>query len=434
MPRDVRAGRLSPEQIEANFCDLHPRLTEHQAVVESARCLFCHDAPCIEACPTGIDIPAFIRKIQTGNPRGAAMDILEANIMGATCANVCPVEVLCEGSCVRNTGQDRSVEIGRLQRYATDHLMDSGIQPFTRAADTGFRVAVVGAGPAGLACAHGLSRHGHQVTVFEAREKPGGLNEYGIAAYKMLDDRAGREVEMILGVGGIELRTGVRVGEDVTLDQLRGEFDAVFLGIGLGDVNRLGLHDEDIPGMHDAVDYIARLRQADPSTLEVGRRVVVIGGGSTAIDIAIQIRKLGADQVTMVYRGPLDRMSATEVERQLARDAGVVIRTHAKPVRILCNAEGLTGVELERTDTGERYTVEADQCFKAIGQRLSADDIDVPMAGGRLARETNGGNRGFVLAGGDCVAGLDLTVAAVQDGKLAAQRIHERLTTDPNHG
>ena len=284
---DIQTGRLPAERYLEHFSDLHPPLSHNEALVESNRCLFCYDAPCVTACPTSIDIPAFIRKITTGNLKGSARDILNQNIMGAMCARVCPTETLCEEACVRNLREHKPVLIGRLQRHAVDYVFDHDIQLFEAGSDSGKKVAVVGGGPAGLSCAHRLATLGHRVTVFDARDKLGGLNEYGIAAYKTVNQIARREVAYILDVGGIEVRTATTLGRDVTLGQLRDEFDAVFLGLGLGGVNALRLDQEDIPGVHNAVDYIAGLRQtADLSTLPVGRRIIVIGGGMTAIDIA----------------------------------------------------------------------------------------------------------------------------------------------------
>jgi len=434
---NIRAGRLSAKEISENYADLHPLLSTHEAIVESARCLFCFDAPCTEACPTGIDIPGFIRKIQTGNVRGAAVTILSQNIMGATCANVCPVEELCEQVCVKNTAEHRPVAIGRLQRYATDHLFERGIQPFERAAATGKRVAVVGAGPAGLACAH-------EVIVFDAREKPGGLNEYGLAAYKMLDDRAAREVEFILGIGGIEIRTRKALGVDFSLADLRRDYDAVFLGMGHNAVNQLDMDHEHGEGVHNAVDMIARIRQEDLATLQIGRRVVVIGGGNTAIDISVQIKKLGAEFVTMVYRRGFEDMGATDFEQQVAQTNGVLIKTWATPERIIVGDEGLTGMRFEYTTidqngrlagTGETFDLPADQVFKAIGQHfdespMNADDCPEFDRGRIVVDEHRRTSLDGVWAGGDCVAGADLTVVAVQDGKIAAESIHRYLSSD----
>jgi glutamate synthase (NADPH/NADH) small chain len=444
MSADIRSGRISADEIRSNFSELHPALTEAQAVQESARCLFCHDAPCVEACPTDIDIPGFIRKIASGNLQGAAITILDENIMGGTCANVCPVEELCEQVCVLNSAEEKPVVIGRLQRHATDHLFASGIQPFEHGPNSDKHIAIVGAGPAGLSCAHRLAILGHNVTVFEARGEPGGLNEYGLAAYKMLDDRAAREVAFILDIGGIKLETGRRLGVDFELDELRQKYDAVFLGMGHNAVNSLGLENEDLEGVHNAIDFIARIRQEDPSGLPVGRHVVVIGGGNTAIDISVQMKKLGAETVTIVYRRGTEQLSATEYEQEVAQTNGVLIRTHAQPQRILAGEGQLQAVEFAYTEidkdgrlaaTGETFTLPADQLFKAIGQRfeMSSDGIGAGLietdTSGRIAvNDDCRTNLVDVWAGGDCTPGVDLTVVAVQDGKIAAHNIDEYLT------
>ena len=444
MGGDIRSGRISPAEIRQNFSDLHAPLTELQAVQESARCLFCHDAPCTEACPTGIDIPGFIRKIASGNLQGAAITILNENIMGGTCANVCPVEELCEQVCVRNTAEEKPVVIGQLQRYATDTLFATGRQPFERASATGKTVAVVGAGPAGLSCAHRLSLLGHDVTIFESRAKPGGLNEYGLAAYKMLDERAAKELAFILDIGGINVATGKSLGADVDLGELRQEYDAVFIGLGHNAVNALGLENENAEGVHSAVDFIERIRQENLSSLPIGRNVVVIGGGNTAIDIAVQAKKLGAETVTMVYRRSPAQMGATAYEQAVAQTNGVLIRTNAQPLRILTEAATLSAVEFEYTElnengqpvgTGESFTLPADQLFKAIGQTLDATPLGtseaLELVAGRI--RVDQGRRTSLMgvwAGGDCTPGNDLTVIAVQDGKVAAHSIDEYL----NHG
>jgi len=242
--------------------DLHPPLDWRDALVESERCFFCHDAPCLQACPTDIDIPLFIRQINTGNVDGSAKTIFSQNILGGMCARVCPTETLCEEACVRQA-EEAPVRIGLLQRYATDHFMDSGRHPEERAPDTGRTVAVIGAGPSGLACAHRLARYGHQVSLIDANPKLGGLNEYGIASYKSVDDFAQREAAFVLGIGGVSVEQGVRVGVDRPITELIVRHDAVFVGVGLGDVNRLAIDDESLDGVHDAVSFIAQLRQ-DP--------------------------------------------------------------------------------------------------------------------------------------------------------------------------
>ncbi|HLX03072.1 MAG TPA: NAD(P)-dependent oxidoreductase, partial [Trinickia sp.] len=328
---DIAAGRLDADQLACQFADIAPLLDAGAAAVAASRCHYCYDAPCVNACPTQIDIPSFIRKIGNGNLKGAALDILSANPLGGMCARVCPTEILCEGACVRNHQDGKPVAIGALQRHATDWAMARGETLFKRAADTGRHVAVVGAGPAGLACAHRLALAGHRVTLFDAREKAGGLNEYGIAAYKTVDDFAQREVEWLLSIGGIELRAGVALGRDVSLAELRQQHDAVFLAVGLAGVKALGVESEALDGVLDAVDFIARLRQSTAlATLPVGRRVVVIGGGNTAVDAAVQSKKLGAQSVTMAYRRGVDAMSATWAEREFAQTQGVSLVLDAR--------------------------------------------------------------------------------------------------------
>jgi dihydropyrimidine dehydrogenase (NAD+) subunit PreT len=286
---DISPNRLpNTEDYAQNFCDKNPPLDFKNAKIESMRCYFCHDAPCIEACPTDINIPSFIRKISTENIKGAAKDILSQNIMGGTCARVCPVESLCEQACVRNHDEEKPVTIGKLQRFATDWLFENEIQLFSRPSATGKKIAIVGAGPAGLSCAHKLAMYGHDVVIFEAKGKPGGLNEYGLAAYKVVDDFVQREIRYILEIGGIQIKYGQALGTGLTLAQLQKDFDAVFLGVGLSGVNALQLEGEGLSGVIDAVDYIQKIRQADRlAALPVGRRVVVVGGGNTAIDIAV---------------------------------------------------------------------------------------------------------------------------------------------------
>ena len=443
--RDVAAGRLTAEDYTANFADLHSPLNRHQAVVEAERCYFCEGAPCTTACPTGIDIPMFIRQIATGNPHGSAETIFRENIMGGMCARVCPTETLCEAVCVRNTAEDKPIEIGLLQRYATDALMATGRQPFERGPATGKRIAVVGAGPAGLACAHRLAVRGHEVTIYEAKAKPGGLNEFGIAAYKTIDGFAQREVEYILGIGGIAVEYGKALGDGVTLAGLRRDFDAVFLGLGMGAVNALGLEAEDAEGVEDAVAYIADLRQADDyATLPVGRRIVVVGGGMTAIDIAAQTKRLGAEDVTIVYRRGREKMNASDYEQAIAQTSGVKIKHDAQPVRLIGESGRIEAIEFEYTradgdgrleGTGERFTIAADVVFKAIGQKLvpeplEGDDAALDMIAGRIAvDDQRRSSLAGVWAGGDCVAGgADLTVAAVEDGKIAAHSIDDALS------
>jgi len=440
---EIASGRLRAEEYAENFSDLHAPLSMHEAFVEADRCYFCYDAPCVTACPTGIDIPKFIRQIQTGNPLGSAKTIFEQNILGGMCARVCPTETLCEEVCVREEAEGKPVKIGQLQRYSTDHYMRDHDQPFVRAEPTFKKVAVVGAGPAGLSCAHRLASYGHEVVIFEAAEKPGGLSEYGIAAYKTVNDFAQAEVDFVLSIGGISIECGKKLGENINLDQLRADFDAVFLGLGMAGVNNLGLPGEELSGVVDAVRYIADLRQADDlSTLPVGRNVVVIGGGMTAVDAAVQSKLLGAENVTMVYRRGKEQMNASEYEQQLAQTKGVKIIYWAQPVRLIEGDTGKIGaVEFEYTSqdngklasAGETFTLAADMVLKAIGQHFVDDGTDgIALKAGRIEVDQNRrSNLKDVWAGGDCiVGGEDLTVAAVEDGKVAAEDINQYLKSE----
>ena len=435
----VVPGRLPAAAYIENFGDIEAPLDRHEAQVAADRCYFCHDAPCMTACPTSIDIPLFIRQIATGTPDAAAKTILSQNILGGMCARVCPTETLCEEVCVREAAEGKPVEIGRLQRFATDTLMAKGVHPFTRAAATGKRIAVVGAGPAGLACAHRLALKGHEVTVFERRAKAGGLNEYGIASYKSPDDFARKEVEWLLKIGGITIRTGMELGRDVTLQGLQADFDAVFLGIGLAGVNALRAAGEDLKNVRNAVDFIAELRQAaDKSVLPIGRDVVVIGGGMTAVDAAVQSKLLGAENVTIVYRRGKEKMSASGHEQDHAVQNGVRIITNAAPLRVIgteaveavefaYTAEGPQGLEL----TSETFTLKADQVFKAIGQTLAGLPEGIGTSGGKIdgAAVAGGATGGKLWVGGDCAAGgEDLTVTAVAEGRDAAEAIHASLS------
>ncbi len=416
----IVANRLPPDTVAQNFAHYMPAFDAHEARVAADRCYFCYDAPCMTACPTAIDIPLFIRQIATGTPDAAAKTIFAQNIMGGMCARVCPTETLCEEVCVREVAEGKPVEIGRLQRFATDSLMAKGVHPFVRAAPTGKKVAVVGAGPAGLSCAHRLALHGHEVTVFERRAKAGGLNEFGIAAYKTTDDYAAREVEWLLQIGGITIHTGKELGRDIYLTALTSAYDAVFLGIGLAGVNALNAEGENLPGIRNAVDFIAELRQAaDKSTLPVGRDVVVIGGGMTAVDAAVQSKLLGAQNVTMVYRRGKEHMSASLYEQEHATASGVTIVYGAALSKII-GSGAVEGVEFAY-DGGETFTLKADQVFKAIGQTLVGEVI--AKDGKKLVNHV-----GKVWAGGDCAAGgEDLTVTAVAEGRDAAEEINAML-------
>lgn len=433
-------------QLEKLVTDLHPPLTKHEASVESDRCYFCHDAPCITACPTGIDIPMFIRQINSGNPKTAAKTIFAENIFGGMCARDCPTETLCEQACVRNTAEEQPVRIGELQRHATDSLMQTGAQPFSRAAASGKSIAVVGAGPAGISCAHRLSTYGHDVVVFDARSKAGGLNEYGIAAYKTVDNFAQQEVDYICSIGGISFEFDKKLGDSLVLDDLVQQYDAVFIGFGLGAVNELTVPGAELEGVVDAVSFISDLRQAEDyaafsKAIGNPQDVVVIGGGMTAIDAAMQSRLLGATNVTIAYRRGVEQMNASEVEQHLAQTNGISIKTWLQPKAVHGSDGKVTEIEfstvsLEKgklVETGDTRRFPAERVYKAIGQSLSPDALSIAgleMQEGRIQvnheRQTG---HASIWAGGDCIGiSEDLTVAAVEDGKLAAESINQFLS------
>jgi len=441
MTPGIAADRLSNEALAQNFADLHVPLEPHEVRVAADRCYFCYDAPCVTACPTDIDIPLFIRQISTDRSEAAAKTILDMNILGGMCARVCPTEVLCEQACVREVSEGKPVEIGRLQRHATDRLMAKNIHPFDRAAATGKKVAVVGAGPAGLSCAHRLALKGIDVTIYDARSKAGGLNEYGIAAYKSTNDFAAKEVAWLLSIGGITIENNKTLGVDMTLDGLSSDFDAVFLSVGLGGVNALSMSSEDDTCMSDAVGFIETLRQTtDLASIPIGRNVVVIGGGMTAVDAAVQSKLLGAEQVTIAYRRGREAMSASRYEQDLAASHGVKLLFNVQPVT-LETLEPSAALVLEYTatkdgrltGTGETMRISADQVFSAIGQTLATDGglaLD-----GRKISVTGAGrtSRDRVWAGGDCASGGDdLTVTAVAEGRDAAMDIYVTLMGGAN--
>jgi dihydropyrimidine dehydrogenase (NAD+) subunit PreT len=435
-------AKASNSALAEQFTDLAPPLTARQAAIESARCLYCYDAPCTRICPSDIDVASFIRNIHDHNINGAAVGILKQNILGGSCARVCPTEILCEDACVRNhDAEGQPVKIGLLQRYATDNAHFKA-HPFKRAASTGRTIAVVGAGPAGLSCAHRLAMLGNDVVVFEAHEKAGGLNEYGIAKYKLTDDFAQKEVAFLLDIGGIEVRYGQVLGTNLHLKDLHAQYDSVFLGIGLNASRQLGLTGEDAPGLMAAVDYISALRQADDlSKLPVPQRAIVIGAGNTAIDMAVQIQRLGAEEVTLVYRRGFESMTATGHEQDIAKANQVRMRTWSQPMAVLLDASGrVRGMRFEKTQmkdgrlvgTGETFEIAADAVFKAIGQSMVANGVtELKREGDKIHVDAQFRTAmAGIYAGGDCVApGQDLTVQAVQHGKLAAQAIHHDIQT-----
>jgi dihydropyrimidine dehydrogenase (NAD+) subunit PreT len=403
---------LSDEELARNFADIAPPLTADAALLEANTCLFCYDAPCTAACPTHIDVPAFIKKIATGNVRGAARVILDANPFGHSCARACPVEVLCEGACVLNERDEQPIRIALLQRHATDYVLERKVRLFEPGPANGKWVAIVGAGPAGLSCARDLRRRGYGVTVFEAKDKPGGLNTYGIAEYKMTPAVALAEVQDILDLG-VELKLGVAIGRDVPFDELLTDYDAVFIAIGLGRTKSLGLPGEDQNGVVDALTFIEQLKTRPYRETKVGRRVAVVGAGNTAIDAVTQAKRLGAEWATIVYRrGPAD-MSSFHYEQELAKTDGCEFRFHSRPTRILGNGQ-VTGLEVETPHGTE--VIACDMVITALGQEA--------LGGFTLPTDNP-----KVFTGGDFANGGAEIVNAAADGVQAAKRIHESLNT-----
>lgn len=422
---------------EAVFDDFKPAYTDGQALAEAHRCLYCSDAPCIAACPTGIDIPEFIRKIGTGNVKGSARTIFEANILGMSCARVCPVEVLCVGACVYNHMGIPPIQIGKLQRYSTDAAFERGWRYFEAGPDTGRRVALIGAGPASLACAHALRRAGHACTIFEKRDVLGGLNTTGVAPYKMKADRAAEEVDWILSIGGIEVKTGVEVGRDVDFADLERDFDAVFVGFGLGPDGWLHAAGRDVAGVVGAVDFIERFKlgEVDLSGVE---RALVVGGGNTAIDAVRELRGLGVPRVAMVYRGSEAGMSGYAHEWQAAKVEDVEAVWRTQPVAFVERDGAVAGLRCVRLDekkqpvAGSEHTLDADLVLLAIGQgklgELVAGLDGVALERGRVLVDDDGqtGRAGY-YAGGDAANGGKEVVNAAAEGKRAAAAIDRWL-------
>lgn len=441
------APKLSPEQYEQNFAEISPAMNPRQAAIEAARCLFCFDAPCTIACPTHIDVPAFIKKISTGNPRGSARVILEANILGQSCGRVCPTEVLCEGACVMLEKGAKAIEIGRLQRYSVDYVLDRNIQLFRAGAPNGKRVACVGSGPASLACAAELAKMGYAVTIFDRHEFPGGLNTYGIAAYKTRAKDSLREVDMVRNLG-VEFRQKVAVGRDISFAQLEKDFDAIFIGIGLGETDALSLPGENLIGVRGAIEFIEETKLGSFDSVQVGRRVACIGAGNTAIDVVTAAKRLGVETVHLIYRRGEKEMSAFRYEYELAKLDGVVFHWFAQPTRVLGESGKVVGIEcvqthLERdaangkvkvdTIPGTEFTLDVDMVVRAIGQkpvtdilrRVSGIEVRADGTVGVNARHQTGHQKYF--AGGDCANGGKEVVDAVADGMAAARGIDSSL-------
>jgi glutamate synthase (NADPH/NADH) small chain len=441
--------KLTPEQYERNFADITPPMNTRQAAIEAARCLYCFDAPCTIACPTHIDVPGFIKRIMTNNVRGAARLILEANILGESCGRVCPTEVLCEGACVMHEKGEEAIEIGRLQRFAVDHVLDRNIRLFHAGAPNGRRVACIGSGPASMACAASLARKGYGVTIFDRGELPGGLSTYGIAAYKTRVTDSLREVEMVKSLG-VEFRQKTEVGRDVTFTQLEKDFDAIFVGVGLGDTWAMNIPGEDLDGVYGALEFIERTKVARFDEVPVGRRVVCIGAGNTAIDVVTAARRLGSEAVYLVYRRSEQEMSAFRYEYDLAKKDGVIFFFQTQPVRVLGSNGQVTGLECVRTrlgtldERGKRasemipgstFSVDVDMVVRAVGQKATTEflrgvqGIELRKNGTvAVENETRQTGNPKYFAGGDCVNGGSEVVDAVADGMAAARGIDSWIT------
>lgn len=443
----VAASALPARRLELAFQDLKPGFTEAQARAEASRCLYCNDAPCIAACPTAINIPEFIRKIDTGNYKGSARTILEANILGYSCALVCPVEVLCVGACVYNHQDRPPIQIGLLQRFATEWAYDRNVRFWPKGPSSGKRVALVGAGPASLACAHELAKHGHDAVCLEARLLPGGLNTTGCAPYKIRSEAALREVEYVAGIG-FEIRTGVEVGRDVSLGELERAYDAIFLGVGLGADSKLGVPGEDLKGVFGACELIERIKTKETvPEVTAAKRAVVVGGGNTAIDVARELAGLGL-QVTQLYRRDEDSMGAYAHEQEYARKEGVEFRFLTQPVAYLGDAQkrvrAVQCVKMmwpaDKTGRpvpvpGSEHEVAGEIVAVATGQEKLVRELKkIPgltiMPDGRLRVDPATGRTGNpkYWAGGDCANGGKEVVNAAAEGKKAAKAIHAALT------
>ena len=437
---------LDITQIEQNFAEINPAMTAAEAGVEANRCLFCYDAPCIQACPTHIDVPSFIKKIATGNLHGSARVIFDANPIGASCARVCPVEVLCEGACVEKTLLKKPIEIGRLQRHATDYSMTSGRQIFTKGEPNGKSVGIVGSGPAGLSCAAYLARLGYAVTVYERKSEAGGLDTYGMAEYKMSKSVSLSEVEQIKKLG-VEFKTNTEItgsepgaiatGSTVGFDELRSNHDAVLLAVGLGETNKLNIPGEGLRGVCDALEFIEKIKTRDWLSVPLGKIVAVIGAGNTAIDAVTQAKRLGAEKVIMVYRRTEKDASAYDYELELAKKDGVEFVWQAAPVGIIADGDGscVTGLRCERTDGSlELFEVKCDMVIKAVGQQkmrsffANAAGIDIDEKGRVVVNDQMQTSDPKIFSGGDCANGGKEAVDASQMGKHAAQGIHLALT------
>jgi glutamate synthase (NADPH/NADH) small chain len=433
---------LPMTQLEENFADIAPPLTRDAALVESSKCLFCHDAPCMIACPTHIDVPSFIKKINTGNLKGSARVILDANPMGHSCARACPVEVLCEGACVLNDRDEEPIKIALLQRYATDYAIEKDLRLFEPGANTGKKVAIIGAGPAGLSCAQDLRRMGHAVTIFDANRAPGGLNTYGIAEYKMRPPIALAEAKMVIDLGA-EIKSGVTIGKDVSFEDLRKQYDAVLVAVGLSGTKKLGIPGEDLPGVLDALRFIEHLKTHPYDKTPVGKHVIVVGAGNTAIDAVTQAKRLGAETATIVYRRGPEEMPAYDYEFQLAKRDNCDFKFFTVPKRVI-GTDRVTGLECVRSKIGppgkdgkptlveipdSTHVLPCDMLMRATGQGRNAEFLKtagITIQDGKVVSTLPN-----VFVAGDCLSGGAEIVNAAAEGKAAAADINAALGGKP---
>ncbi len=438
----IQNNRLPESELEKNFSDIHPPFEHAEgAAIEANRCLNCYDAPCTKLCPTSINVPLFIKQIASGNIKGSAHTIFSSNIMGGGCSKVCPVEKLCEGACVFNLLEETPISIAKLQRYSTEQAIHEKWKLFTRKPSNGKKVAIVGAGPAGLACAHSLSLEGTEVTIFEKEAKGGGLMTYGVAAYKVTPTFCKEEVDYILSLGGISVQYEKQLGKDIQLADLQKNFDAVFLGIGVGVARSLEIPGENLEGVMDAISFIYNLRTRNYSQISVGDKVAVIGMGMTAIDAATQSKRLGAKEVTMIYRRTEHEKPCTEEELDLAKLDGCsflwlsnpkeILGENGKVKNLVCSKMKLGEPDASGrrspVDTGETFTIEVDMVIKAAGQipfegLVNNSKLDNKV--GKIKIDNSGmTNLKGVFSGGDAVNGGKEVVDAVQAGKDAAKGI-----------
>jgi dihydropyrimidine dehydrogenase (NAD+) subunit PreT len=441
-------AHISLQHLSKNFEEVQPGLTDREAVEESNRCLYCYDAPCIQACPTGIDIPSFIKKIASGNLKGSATTIMSANPVGASCSRVCPTEELCEGACVLNHST-KPIMIGNLQRYATDWAIQNELALFKPGESNGLSVAIIGGGPAGLSAARELARFGYSVTIFEAEEKAGGLNTYGIVSFRLPQAVSYWEVDQVKGLN-VDIRTNTRVGKDISADEILENYDYVVLAAGMAHVPDLGIAGEDVEGVHDAIQFVKDTKTKDISNEFVGKRVVVIGAGNTAIDAATCSVRLGADNVKILYRRTAEEMTAYDFEYEFAKQDGVEFRWLTAPKRIIAENGKVTGIECVKMELGEagadgrrrpvpvegsEFILEVDHVIKAIGQTRHLDLIQqfgLKHNGGvvQVDQTTQQTSNAKVFACGDVVFGKGvgeaMVVTAAQQGKMTALAIHKQ--------